>query len=162
MNTYTVAFFGHRELSNQYAIEEKIKPILRELINSKEYVEFLVGRDGEFDQVASSAVREAVKLYGYGNTSLVLVLPYERAVYRDNMDSFLEYYDEVEICSESVNAHFKAAITIRNKSMVDRADLIICAVERKYGGAWTAVSYAKNQGKKIINLSEDGDENDRV
>lgn len=157
MNTYTVAFFGHRQLSDQFMIEERIKPVLRKLINNEEYVEFLVGRDGEFDQVASSAVREAVKLYGYGNTSLVLVLPYERAVYRDNMDSFLAYYDEVEICSESVNAHFKAAITIRNKSMVDRADLIICGVERERGGAWTTVKYAKEQGKEVINLFEDGD-----
>lgn len=39
-----------------------------------------------------------------------------------------------------------------NKSMVDRADLIICAVERKCGGAWTAVKYADDQGKEIINL----------
>ena len=154
MNTYTVAFFGHRELSNQYAIEEKIKPILRELINSKEYVEFLVGRDGEFDQAAASAVREAAKLYGYGNTSLVLVLPYERAEYRDNMDSFLAYYDEVEICPESANTYFKAAIGIRNRAMADRADLVICAIERKSGGAWAAVNYAEKQGKKIINLSE--------
>ncbi|MBQ8964964.1 hypothetical protein [Ruminococcus sp.] len=154
MNTYTVAFFGHRELSNQYAIEEKIKPILRELINSKEYVEFLVGRDGEFDQAAASAVREAAKLYGYGNTSLVLVLPYERAEYRDNMENFLAYYDEVEICPESANAHFKAAIGIRNRAMADRADLVICAIERKSGGAWAAVNYAEKQGKKIINLSE--------
>ncbi len=157
MDTYTVAFFGHRELSNQYMIEERIKPVLRKLINEKEYIEFLVGRDGEFDQVASSAVREAAKLYGCSNTSLVLVLPYERSDYRDNMENYLAYYDEVEICSESTSAHFKAAITIRNKTMVDRADLIICAVSRKTGGAYAAVSYAEKQGKRIINLTEDDD-----
>ena len=162
MNTYTVAFFGHRELADQFTIEDRLKPILRELINSKEYVEFLVGRDGDFDQLVASAVREAAGLYGCGNTSLVLVLPYERAEYRDNMENYLSYYDEVEICPESAKAHFKAAIGIRNRTMADRADLIICAVERHCGGAWTAVSYAKNQGKRIINLAEDGDENDRV
>lgn len=152
MNTYTLAFFGHRELSNQYMIEERIKPILRDLISSKEYVEFLVGRDGEFDQVTSSAVREAVKLYGYGNTSLVLVLPYERAEYRDNRESFEQYYDEVEICEKSSKVHPKAAIFERNKSMVDRSDLVICAIEHNGGGAYKAVSYAEKQDKKIINL----------
>ena len=76
------------------------------------------------------------------------------------MPGYLAYYDEVEICSESAGAHFKAAITIRNKSMVDRADLIICAVERKQGGAWTAVKYAKDQGKEVINLFEGGDYSD--
>ena len=91
MNTYTVAFFGHRELADQFTIEDRLKPILRELINSKEYVEFLVGRDGDFDQLAASAVREAAGQYGCRNTSLVLVLPYERAEYRDNKESFEDY-----------------------------------------------------------------------
>ena len=152
MDTYTVAFFGHRELSDAFAIEKRLKPLLRDLICNKEYVEFLVGRDGEFDQLAASAVREAAEKYGCGNTSLVLMLPYERAEYCDNMKGFLAYYDEVEICRESAKAHFKAAIGIRNRAMADRADLIICAVERKCGGAWAAVSYAENQGKTIINL----------
>ena len=141
MDTYTVTFFGHRELSDALAIEERLKPIL-------------VGRDGEFDQLVSSAVREAAEKYGSGNTSLVLVLPYERAEYRDNIDSFLVYYDEVEICPESANAHFKAAIGIRNRVMVDRADLVICVVERESGGAYTAIKYAEKQGKRVVNLME--------
>lgn len=152
MDTYTVTFFGHRELSDALAIEERLKPILRDLICNKEYVEFLVGRDGEFDQLVSSAVREAAEKYGSGNTSLVLVLPYERADYRDNMDSFLVYYDEVEICPESAKAHYKAAIGIRNRAMVDRADLVICAVERESGGAYTAMKYVEKRGKRVINL----------
>ena len=115
MDTYTVAFFGHRELHNALTIEERSKPILRELITTKEYVEFLVGRDGDFDRLAASAVREAAERYGCGNTSLVLVLPYERAEYRDNMESFLDYYDEVEICGESARAHYKSAIGVRNR-----------------------------------------------
>lgn len=154
MNTYTVTFFGHRELSHYSVVEEKLKPILKDLICNKEYVEFLIGRDGEFDQLVSSAVREAAEKYGCGNTSLVLVLPYERAEYRDNMDNFLLYYNEVEICPDSANAHFKAAIGIRNRAMIDRADLVICAVERESGGAYTAMKYAEKQGKRIINLME--------
>ena len=154
MNTYTVTFFGHRELSHYSVVAEKLKPILKDLICNKEYVEFLIGRDGEFDQLVSSAVREAAEKYGCGNTSLVLVLPYERAEYRDNMDNFLLYYNEVEICPDSANAHFKAAIGIRNRAMIDRADLVICAVERESGGAYTAMKYAEKQGKRIINLME--------
>ena len=152
MNTYTVTFFGHRELSQPFLIEERLEPILRDLINNKEYVEFLVGRDGEFDQLVTSAIKRAVESYGYGNTSLVLVLPYERAEYRDNMENYLAYYDEVEICTESLGAHYKAAITIRNQAMVDRSDLIICGIERSNGGALNAVEYAKKQGKRVLNL----------
>ena len=87
MNIYTVTFFGHRELPNMFALEEPLTTILRELINSKEYVEFLVGRDGDFDQLAASTVRKAIRDYACGNASLILVLPYERAEYRDNHES---------------------------------------------------------------------------
>ena len=84
LDVYTVSFFGHREIPNLFALEDKLMPILRELINSKEYVEFLVGRDGDFDQLVSSTVKAAIREYACGNTSLILVLPYERAEYRDN------------------------------------------------------------------------------
>ncbi len=153
LDVYTVSFFGHREISNLFALEDKLMPILRELINSKEYVEFLVGRDGDFDQLAASTVKAAIREYASGNASLILVLPYERAKYRDNKESFEEYYDEVQICYESSQAHPKAAIFERNKSMVDRSDLVICAIEHS-GGAAKAVRYAEQQGKKTVNLLE--------
>ena len=148
MQIYTVSFFGHRQLSDIFSIERKLKSILSELINTKEYIEFLVGRDGDFNQLVSSTIREIVNAHEYGNTSHILVLPYERAVYRDNMDSFMVYYDEVEICPQSAKAHFKAAIGIRNRAMIDRSDLIICMIEHKSGGAATAVKYVEKQGKR--------------
>ena len=154
LDIYTVTFFGHRTLPSMFALEDKLMAILREIINTHEYVEFLVGRDGDFDQLVTSAIRKATEAYGYGNTALVLVLPYERAEYRDNKESFEDYYDEVQICYESSQAHPKGAIFERNKQMVDRADLIICAIERD-GGAAKAVKYAVQQGKKVINLLEE-------
>jgi len=41
--------------------------------------------------------------------------------------------------------------------MVDRADLIICYVEKE-GGAWQAVECARKQGKVVISLT-DGHQN---
>ena len=82
----------------------------------------------------------------------ILVLPYERADYRDNKESFENYYDEVQIDSESQHAYPKAAIGIRNNDMVDRSDMVICYIERQNGGAYNAVKYAKKQNKKVINL----------
>ena len=154
MNIFIVSFFGHRELSDPFAIEERLEQLLRQIIQTKEYVDFLVGRDGEFDQLVSSAIRRCKEKYGCGNVSHILVLPYERADYRDNRESFEQYYDEVEICYESSQAHPKAAIFERNKQMALRADLIICDIEHNYGGAFKAVQYAERLGKRIINLAE--------
>jgi hypothetical protein len=155
METYTVSFFGHREISQPFLVEERLKKLVKELINQKEYVEFLVGRDGEFDLLAASVIHKVKKECDCGNSSLVLVLPYMRAEYRDNEQNFLDYYDEVEVCAESASAHFKAAIKIRNQSMVIRSDLVICCVERKSGGAYTAVRYAEKNGVEVVNLIKD-------
>ena len=154
LDIYTVAFFGHRHLPNAFLIEEKLISKLKSLIMNKEYVEFLVGRDGEFDQLCSSTIRKAINSYASGNAAHILVLPYERADYRDNRDSFEAYYDEVQICYESSQTHPKAAIFERNKQMIDRSDLVICAVDHNSGGAYKAVEYAKQRGKRIINLFE--------
>ena len=84
MNIYTVSFFGHREIPNILALEDRLLRIIRDVINEHEYVEFLVGRNGDFDQLAASTIRQAIRKYGCGNAALILVLPYSKAEYRDN------------------------------------------------------------------------------
>ena len=128
MNVFTVTFFGHRELSDPFAIETRLEETIRGLILKKEYIEFLVGRDGEFDQLVSSVIRRCKEKYACGNVSHILVLPYERAEYRENRDNFESYYDEVEIYPGD-GAYFKDAIVQRNRCMAERADLIICCIE---------------------------------
>jgi hypothetical protein len=155
MNIFTVSFFGHREISNPTEIENRLERVIRDLIERKEYVEFLVGRDGEFDQLVSSTIRRVTTAYCYGNSSHVLVLPYMKAEYRDNEQSFLEYYDEVEVCAESSSAYYKSAILIRNRSMVDRSNLVVCCIQRKSGGAYKAVQYAKQNEVEVCNLAEE-------
>ena len=84
----------------------------------------------------------------------ILVLPYDRADYHDNRESYEAYYDEVEICSEAAATHPKAAIFVRNMCMIDRSDLVISAIEREAGGAFKAVRYAEQIGKSVIYLVE--------
>lgn len=75
MEIYTVSFFGHRLVERASGIQVRLEKLLHDLITQKEYVEFLIGRDGEFDLLAASSIRRAVKQYGCGNTSIILVLP---------------------------------------------------------------------------------------
>ena len=154
MDIYTVTFFGHRELSDLFAIEARLEETIRELILNKEYIEFLVGRDGEFDQLVSSVIRRCKEKYASGNVSHILVLPYERAEYRENRDSFEAYYDEIEIYPGE-GVYFKDAIVQRNRCMAERADLIICCIEHESGGAYAAVKYGKSIKKPVLNISYD-------
>lgn len=155
LDIFTVAFFGHREIDNPFKIEERLEEEIYRLLGEKEYVDFLVGRDGEFDQFASSAVLRVRKRYRDDNSSLILVLPYPKADYLNNVEYYEEYYSEIEISHAASVAHPKATIQIRNREMVDRADLILCAIERESGGAWQTIQYAIKQGKTVINLAED-------
>ena len=154
MDIYTVSFFGHREVERAAEIESKLDQLLHDLITQKQYIEFLIGRNGEFDLLAASLIRRAIKQYGCGNTSLIFVLPYMKAEYRDNEQSYLNYYDEVEICADSSEVHYKSAIQVRNRCMVDRSDLVVCCIQHKSGGAYRTMQYAKKQGKQVRNLAD--------
>ena len=57
MNIFSVSFFGHRQVETPFFIEKELEKIIQELLTTKGFVEFLVGRDGEFDQLVSSTVR---------------------------------------------------------------------------------------------------------
>ena len=154
LNIFTVAFFGHRYVDNIIKVEDLLEEQIRKLIDENEYVDFLVGRNGDFDQCVSSSVLRVRKNHRDDNSALVLVLPYPTAEYLNNENYFHEYYTDVEISRAASVAHPKSAIQIRNREMVDRADLIVCYIKHENGGAWQTIQYALNQGKKIINLAE--------
>jgi len=153
MDCLTVSFFGHRHLDNAAAVERKLERCVASLLAESMFVEFLVGRNGDFDLLAASTVLRCRKRSGDDNSALVLVLPYETASLKINKKSFEAYYNEIEICTAAQKGHFKSAYQRRNRAMVDRSDLIVAWVERE-GGANQALKYAERKGKRIINLCE--------
>ncbi len=155
MEIITVSFFGHRYLNNTCHIENVLKEHIYLLLRSGKYIEFLIGRNGEFDIFTASVIRQMQRKLDYGNSSLTLVLPYMTAEYKQNEQSFLSYYDDVEICQQSSAAHFKSAIYIRNKYIIDRSDVVYFWLEHYSGGAFEAFKYAEKTGKKIIDLAND-------
>jgi len=155
MRTYTVSFFGHRIIEDPLLIEQRLERLIRKLLKEKEYVEFLVGRDGEFDQTVSSVIRRCKRTVRDDNSAHVWVLPYPTAEYRDNEESFREYYDEIEICGASADGHFKGAHQARNRAMVDRSHLVVFCIQQDSGGAWQTMRYARKQGKPYININDD-------
>lgn len=152
--TYTVSFFGHRHIDYFFKYEDKLYTLVHKLISKNQYVDFLVGRDGDFDQLASSVVHRAKRDLGAERCGLTWVMPYQKAEYYKNAEAFDKYYDSVEVCAKSAKSHYKSAIQIRNKSMVDCSDFVVFFVEHNYGGAYQTMKYAKKHGKKIINIAE--------
>ena len=59
MEVYTVSFFGHRQIDNPVFIDSELEKLIVRLLLEKEYVQFLVGRDGDFDLLVSSSFIDA-------------------------------------------------------------------------------------------------------
>ena len=156
LDIYTVAFFGHREIDHFRETEQTLEKLIESLMREHEYVEFLVGRNGEFDQMTASTVRSVRNRLDCSNCSLVLVLLYMTAEFRDNEASFLEYYEEVEVSAVADGVHFKSAMQPRNREMVDRADLVVFCVDHPSGGAYQTMKCAKKHQKPYINISAKG------
>lgn len=153
LDIYRVSFIGHREVNNFSFIEEQVENIVKELINTKEYVEFYVGRNGEFDIMVASVIKRTQRDYGKSNNSLILVIPYSIA----NQEDMENYYDEVWYPSELHNVHYKSAITKRNEWFVNNSEMLVAYVERDYGGAYECLKKAQQKGLSIKRISDNRD-----
>ena len=113
-----------------------------------------VGGMGKFDNLCAAAVRLLKRQYREKEISLILVLPYLQKRINVNSAYYESMFDLVLIPSILEGVHYKHAIVLRNRWMVEQADYVIAMVERKEGGAYATLQYAKKKKKKIINLAE--------
>lgn len=139
-------FFGHRDLTHSLAIP--LDCVIRRSILEYGITRFWYGGNGSFDRMAAPAVLqlkqsfpqirlELVRAYMPGKTDLEC-LPYDPSIYPDGL--------------EVVPQRF--AISHRNRWMVQQCDLVICYVERSFGGAYAACRQAQRRGAPILNLAE--------
>ena len=153
MNVFTVSLFGHRKIGNIWRLENQLYPIIKELIKTKSYVAFIIGLNGEFDKYAASVIKRIQKEEGKENSDITLVLPYSVA----DIEYYEEYYDGIVIPDIVNDAHPKSAITLKNRWMIERSDLVIVYVENNKGGAYAAMKYAEKSNKKVLNIYENAD-----
>ena len=150
VNIYRVAFIGHRKIYGPRHLENQIEDILREILRNNDFVEFYLGRNGDFDILTASVIKRTQNAVGHENSSLILVQPYTM---KDD-PYFKEFYDEMEY-PISPKTPPKTAIIKRNQWMIDNADLLIAYVEpNRRGGAMTTLKYAQKKELSIINLTD--------
>ena len=158
MVSYNVALFGHRYIENPKMVEDRLEKQLRRILKEDPSTDFIVGRNGEFDCLAAATIRRVRKSIEDVGCRIMLLLPYYTAEYMQNQEAYENYYDLIGVCGHSERVHPKSAIGVRNREMVDEANLVICYVERRRGGAYAAMQYAMHSGKTVINLAEDSEE----
>ena len=156
MEIYRVSFIGHRVVDEHRQVADELDTVLSMLLKKHEYIEFYVGKNGEFDELAASAVRR-LKSEWSAFCSLTLVLPYEIA----NLDLIEKSYDEV-IMPNDYKCHYKAAIEKRNRWLAENCDLMIGYIKRESGSAYRCFSYARERGVLLINIAEQIEPRDRL
>ena len=65
LTIFTVSFFGHRQIDDPFTIEDKLERLIRELLTTKEYVEFL-------SDVTASSISLLLQLYADANEPSVM------------------------------------------------------------------------------------------
>lgn len=137
--------FGHREVFEN--ITEKVYRAVLVAVEQGCEV-FYTGTMGRFDEMFSSAVRRLKK--GFPNIKLICVKPYFSKDINENGDYLYSLYDEMIIPTVLADIHYKKVITQRNQWMIDRSNIVIGYSIRDYGGANTAIKYAKKQEKTVL------------
>ena len=96
----------------------------------------------------SSAVRKAKTKYP--SIKLICIKPYLTADINENKEYYEYSYDGLLIPDELAGIHYKSAIKARNRWIIDHSDIVIGYTVRDYGGAYTAIQYAKKNNKEVI------------
>lgn len=143
-----VSLFGHRNFDGHNLVEKKLFDLFSELLATEEYIDIYIGRDGEYDIFAASVIKRIKKALGDANITMNLVLPY----LKKDIEYYETYYDSIIVPEAIAKSHYKAAITKRNRWMVEESELLICYVNCEKGGAFSAMKYAKKLGKRVVNL----------
>lgn len=140
-------FFGHRDCPA--SVEPKLRAVLVELIEHYGVDSFYVGRQGAFDAMVRTVLRQLEREYPHIRWAVVLErLPSERGAAGSEEMRGTVFPEGLE------NAPPRWAISRRNRWMLERADYVVAYVTRSWGGAAQFRDRALRQGKTVIDLGE--------
>ena len=139
-------FFGHRDCPE--TIRPRLRAVVVKLIEQHGVDRFYVGRQGTFDAMAHSVLRELAEFYPHISYAVVL----ERLPWPKNPASW-DFSDTIfPEGLETVPPRF--AISRRNEWMLKQADFVVTYITHNWGGAAQYAEKAHRQGKRVLNLAE--------
>ena len=138
-------FFGHRDCP--VSVKPKLRAALVELIEKEGVDTFYVGRQGAFDAMVRSMLRELGELYPHISWAVVLErLPWRREEFDAGDFAETIFPEGLELAPP------RFAISRRNDWMLKQADFVVCYIVYHGGGAAQFAEKARRQGKTVINL----------
>ena len=136
-------FFGHRRCPQEVRL--KLEKIIEELIQHQNESVFYVGNNGDFDTMVYSVLNYLKKTYSH--IEVYIVLAYLPTGKSDEIPDSL-FPEGMEYIPK------RFAISHRNRWMVKNSDIIVSYITHNWGGAAQFTDYARDKGKRVINISE--------
>ena len=142
-NKKTCCFFGHREVTHN--IKPKLTEIIEKLITEYGVTDFYVGRQGQFDSMVYSVLKELKANYPHIRYTVILAyMPDEH---------IKELYGEDTLFPDGLETVPKRfAISKRNDWMIQQSDYAVCYVHKITGGAAKFREKAEEKGLQIIDV----------
>ena len=139
-------FFGHHDCPS--SIKPKLREVLIDLIENHGVDMFYVGRQGVYDGIVRSVLKELVSVYPHIHYAVVLErIPQKRDEF-DTCD-----YSDTMLPEGIETVHPRFAISWRNKWMIRQSDYVVTYITHSWGGAAQFAEIAKRQKKTVINLA---------
>lgn len=136
-------FFGHREC---YGLEASVLQREIEKLILAGADTFYVGHQGHFDSMVFSCLKSLGELYPHISYAVVLA-------YLPLQSNANDPYRECSIYPAGVEiGPPRFAIERRNVWMIEQADLCLCYLTHKWGGAYRFVEKARKKGVTVIDL----------
>ena len=154
---HSCCFTGHRILSTEEraAIDENLRPLLRDLIENEGISCFLAGGALGFDTIAALTVLELKEDFPHIRLKLILPCadqdskwrPSQRKLYRD----IIARADYVEYIAA---AYLPGCMQARNRALVEQSSVCVCALRHQAQNSGTefTVSLAEAQGRTLYNV----------
>ena len=156
------AFTGHRPQKMPFGFDEQdprcidFKKRLRDTIESLiwcGYSHFLSGGALGMDMYAAEMVLELRKEYPW--IGLEMVIPFDSQSDKWNASYRARYRvlsDAADIVTFTNHEYSKGAIFLRNRYLIDNADLLLAAYDGQPGGTALTCEYARKQGILICEI----------
>ena len=147
----TCSFFGHRKINITLKLLKKVYRLIEALIQNN-YICFLFGGFGEFDDLCYKVVTKLKKKYPY--LTRICVLTNEKLINTANTKKLLnnKYFESVKYFSLEYDWWY-TQIYYRNCQIVKHSDFIIYYTkEDNDSGAYKCLKYAIKIKKPFLNL----------
>ncbi len=157
LETKTACFIGHRKIEATDKMRNTLFSKIEDLIINKGYTVFLFGCNSQFNDLCYETVTCLKEKYPYITRVFVRAkYPYIGESYKKYL---LEKYDDTYFPEKMINSG-RACYVERNFEMIEKSSCCVFYYDYycdtsfdKKSGTKIALEYAKNKGRKIINIT---------